>query len=94
MSFPGSHSLYHVDCDVGHLQRADLATVNALVRAHLNARRLGTTLCVVNASRDLSDLIALAGLAGVLLGRDGWEPEEREETLRVEERGEADDLPV
>jgi ABC-type transporter Mla MlaB component len=94
MSFPASHSLYHVDCDVGHLQRADIATVDALARAHLNARRLGTSLCIVNASRDLRDLIALAGLTGVLLGRDGREAEEREEALGVEERGEADDLPV
>ena len=94
MSFSGRHSLYHVDCDVGHLQRADLATVGALARAHLNARRLGTTLCVVNASQNLREVIALAGLDGVLLGRNGRKPEEREEALRVEERSEADDLPV
>ncbi len=94
MSFPGSHSLYHVDCHVGHLQRADLATVGALARAHINARHLGTTLCVVNASRDLRELIVLAGLDGVLLGRDGRQAEQGEEALRVEERGEADDLPV
>ena len=94
MSFSGSHSLYHVDCDVGHVQRADLATVGALARAHLNAHRLGTTLRVVNPSRELHELIAFAGLERLLLGRDGREPEEREEALRVEERGEADDLPV
>ena len=94
MSFSGLNSLYHVDCDVGHLQRADIRTVDALARAHLNARRLGTTLCIVNASRDLRDRIAIAGLDRVLLGRDGRKPEQREEALRVEERGEADDLPA
>jgi ABC-type transporter Mla MlaB component len=94
MSFPAGRSLYHVDCDAGHLRRADLATVAALARAHLNARRLGTTLRVVNPSSELRALIVFVGLDDVLLGRDRREAEEREEALRVEERGEADDLPV
>ena len=94
MSFPASHSLYHVDCDVGHLRRADLATVNALARAQLNARRFGTTLRLLNATPELHDLIVFAGLGDVLFGRDEWEAEEREQALGVEEGGEADDLPV
>jgi len=80
-----------VDCDVGHVPRADLATVGALARAALNARRQGERLRVVNASPGLHSLIELAGLGGALLGRGQGEAEEREEALRVEERGEARD---
>ena len=92
MSFGRLHSLYHVDCDVGHCC-ADLATAAALARAHVNARRLGARLCVVNASPELQELIAFVGLADVLLGRGQGQVEEREEPLGVEERGEADDPP-
>jgi hypothetical protein len=94
MSFGGHHSLYHVDCDVGHLAGADIGTVGALARASVNARRTGERLRVVNASPKLHELITFAGLDGVLLGRDGREPEQREEPVGVEERGEADDLTV
>jgi hypothetical protein len=83
-----------VDCDVGHLACAHLGTVNALARASLNARRQGETVCVVNASEELQELIAFAGLDGVLFGRDERQAEEREEALRVEKRREADDLSV
>ena len=94
MSFGGQDSLYHVDCDVGHLARADLGTVNALARASLHAGRQGVRLRVVNASAELQELVAFAGLDGVLFGRDQRQAEEREEPLGVEKRGEADDLPV
>src|SRR5439155_26480642 len=79
MSFACPNSLYHVDCDVGHLRCADFARVNALARASLNARRQGVCLRVVNASSELQELIAFAGLDGVLLGRNGPQPEQREE---------------
>jgi hypothetical protein len=75
---------------VGHCC-ADLATVNALARAHVNGRRLGDRLQVVNASPELRELIALLGLADALLGRGQWQAEEGEEPLGVEEGGEADD---
>jgi hypothetical protein len=90
MSFGRQHSLYHVDCDVGHCC-ADLATASALARAHMNARRLGARLHVVNASPQLQELIAFVGLAGVLLGRGQGQVEEGEEPLGVEESSEADD---
>jgi STAS domain-containing protein len=80
-----------VDCDVGHVRRADLETVSALARAHVNARRLGTQLRVVNASPELQELIAFAGLADALLGRGRRQAEERKEPIGVEERGEPDD---
>jgi len=94
MSFSGDHSLYHVDCDVGHLAGADIGTVGALARASVNARRAGERLRVVNASPKLHELMTFAGLDDVLLGRDGREPEQREEPLGVEEGREADDLTV
>jgi hypothetical protein len=90
MSFGRRNSLYHVDCDVGHCC-PDLATADALARAHLHARRLGARLHVVNASPELQVLIALVGLADVLLGRGQGQAEEREEPFGVEERGEPDD---
>ena len=94
MSFACPNSLYHVDCDVGHLACADLGMLGALARASLNARRQGARLRVVNASRELQELIELVGLDDVLLGRRERQPEEREEALGVEERGEADDATV
>ena len=93
MSFLRQHSLYHVDCDVGDC-RADLATANALARAHVNARRLGACLHVVNASPELQELIAFVGLGDALLGRRQRQAEEGKEPFGVEERREADDPPV
>jgi hypothetical protein len=90
MSFGRAHSLYHVDCDVGHCC-ADLATASALARAHVNARRRGDRLHLINASPELQELIAFAGLADVLLGRGRGQAEEGEEPLRVEEGSESDD---
>jgi anti-anti-sigma regulatory factor len=83
-----------VDCDVAHVGRADLATVGALARASVNARRMGARLRVVNASPELRELIGFAGLEDVLLGRRQRQTEEREEPLGVQERGEADDPSV
>ena len=83
-----------MDCDVSHVRRADVATVNALARAALNARRAGACLRVVNASPELEQLITFVGLAGVLLRRLEWEAEQREEPVGVEERVEPDDPAV
>jgi hypothetical protein len=91
MSFDGEHSLYHVECDAGHLDGADIGTVGALARASVNVRRAGGRLLVVNASPKLHELIAFAGLDGVLCRRDGRQTEEREEPFGVEECGEPDD---
>ena len=91
MSLAATQSLYSVDCDAGHVRRSDLATVGALARARVNARRGGRSLRVVNASPALRELVELAGLADLLLGRDGREAEEREQPVGVEERREADD---
>jgi hypothetical protein len=54
-----------IDWDVADLP-ADVATVETLARFQLAARRLGYTLRLRNATAELSDLIALLGLRGVL----------------------------
>jgi anti-anti-sigma regulatory factor len=83
-----------VDCDVAHVRCADLATVGALARAYVNARRLGGRLRIVNTTPELEELLGFAGLDAVLLGRKGRQPEQREEAVRVEERRVPDDPPV
>jgi hypothetical protein len=93
MSFLRHHSLYHVDCDVGDCC-ADLATASALARAHVHARRAGSDLRLVNVSTELSELLDFVGLRDVLLRRCERQPEEREETLGVEERSEPGNPPV
>jgi anti-anti-sigma regulatory factor len=94
MSFGGKHSLYHVECDVGHVPCAGIATVGVLARASLAAHRRGERLRFVNASDELRQLIELAGLDAVLLGRSRGQPEEREQALGVQEGREPDDPAV
>jgi hypothetical protein len=77
-------------CDVGALP-PDLASVGALARLQLGARRLALELELVNVSQELRELLELTGLAGVLGLEAGRQPEEREERLGVEEKGELDD---
>ena len=69
-----------VSCDVGHFEQPDAVLVDALARFQLTARRLGARLELARASRSLRLLLALVGL-----GQLGWEPEEREDPLGVEE---------
>ena len=57
-------------CDVSGLDRADLGTVGALARVALRLRREGTELRLRGASMELRNLIALAGLAGILACHD------------------------
>jgi hypothetical protein len=76
----------------------DAVSVNALMRLQYTARRLGCSLRVMHASRELALLLAFCGLAEVARLGSGletqWEPEEREQPLRVQERVDGDDLPV
>lgn len=55
-----------VVCDAGGLAAADLATVHALARLHLTARRLGGRVRVRSASQELHELLAVVGLCEVL----------------------------
>ncbi len=81
------------DCDVGALPSSAL-TVDVLARLELAARRRGRRIRLHNASRELEELVAFMGLAGVLRWASvepGWQPEKREEPLGVEKRVQADD---
>ena len=80
-------------CDVGALA-PDALAVDVLARLQLAARRLGHDIRVRNASSELRDLLVFAGLRDVLRVEPGWEPEEREQPLGVEEEGELDDPPA
>jgi len=77
-------------CQVGALE-ADAATLDLLARLQLAARRLGIEVRLLDASSELRELIAFAGLAYVLRVEVEREPEQREEPLGVEEEGELDD---
>jgi ABC-type transporter Mla MlaB component len=54
-----------LDCDVRHA-RADAVTLEALARLQLAASRRGIRLRLRHPSRELLDLVELAGLADVL----------------------------
>jgi anti-anti-sigma regulatory factor len=87
-------------CDVRWLSAPDCATVDALARLQLTARRRGQRICLRNASRELVELLALAGLCGVLPDESGSgvqvgrKVEEREEPGRVQEKRDARDSTV
>ena len=49
-------------CDVGDLTDPDLATIDGLARLQLTARRLGGSIRLCNARRELIELLELAGL--------------------------------
>lgn len=55
-----------VALDVGHLERADLATIDALARIALEVRRGDGRVQLRGACPELSELIELAGLRRVL----------------------------
>jgi ABC-type transporter Mla MlaB component len=74
-----------LECDVAGVTTPDLATVEALARVELTARRLGTDIRLRGASVELLELLALCGLPiGLVLEAEG-QAEEREEARRVEE---------
>ncbi|MFE9563415.1 STAS domain-containing protein [Streptomyces sp. NPDC006487] len=78
-----------VVCDVGAVAAPTLATVQALARAALTARRLGIPFRVTGATPALRALLHLVGLVELL-----GEPEEREPPGGVQEGIEPGDLPV
>ena len=79
-----------LSCDVRSL-RADVAAIDALARLQLAARQAGFELRLVHASAELTCLIDLTGLAGVLRVEPGRQPEEREQGRGVEEEAQLDD---
>jgi ABC-type transporter Mla MlaB component len=87
-------------CDLAELSRADMGTVDALARLALRARRMGCLVSLRDASPELRELLALAGLCEILPCSQGsrlevvGQPEQREEPLRVEEERDAGDPAV
>jgi hypothetical protein len=94
MSFSLESRLFYtmatIVCDLRAVT-PNAGSLDALARLQLNARRLGLELSLRNASSELLELIAFAGLDEVLRVEDEGQPEEREERLRVEEERELDD---
>ena len=84
-------------CDLARLADADMATVDALARLALRARRMGCAVTLRDPSTELLELVGLAGLGEVLpcAPVSGLEvvgqPEEREVALGVEEEGDSGD---
>jgi hypothetical protein len=72
----------------------DLATIEALARLQLAARRLGLELRLREVPEELRELIAFVGLSGVLDVEPRRQPEEREQRLGVEEEGELVEPPA
>jgi hypothetical protein len=79
-----------IDCDVRALP-PDIASLAALARVQLEARREGFDVHFRHASPQLQALLAFAGLAGVLRVETGRQAEEREQDGGVEEEGHLDD---
>ncbi len=82
---------------MGGVTDPDLATVDALARLQLAARRLGRSIRLRHASRELRELLSLAGLSDVLpcgaelLVETERQAEEREEARGVQEERDATD---
>ena len=76
------------------MSTASLAAVEALARFQLAARRKGLDLRLHGVSRELRDLIELAGLTQVLGLEPRRQPEEREQRVGVEEESELGDAIV
>jgi ABC-type transporter Mla MlaB component len=87
-----------VICDVAALVEPDAATVDALARLQLTARRLGCKVLLRHACGELQQLLAFAGLSDVLpmvlRVETSRQTEEREQPGRVEEEADPGDLTV
>ncbi len=80
-----------VVCDVGGILDPDVATVDALARVQLTARRMGRRIRLLHACWELTDLVDLMGLAGVVRTELALpleaqrQAEQREQRVGVEE---------
>jgi anti-anti-sigma regulatory factor len=77
--------------DVDSLRSVDAATVGTLALLRLVAREGGLDLRLARARPELCALIEFLGLGRALPVEPGRQPEEREETLGVEEERELGD---
>ena len=82
-----------VICDLADVVRPDVATVGALARLRLTARRHGWTLVVNGAEPRLLELVNLLGLDEAL-PQVGRQPEQREQAGGVEKVVDGRDPPV
>ena len=86
-----------VICDVGAVTDPDAATLDALARVQLTARRLGRRILLRGACQELRDLLSFAGLTDVvpcaprLALEPGGQAEHGKEAGRVEEERDPDD---
>ena len=78
-------------CDPGVGASPSAATVEALARLCLVARRHGLAFQVLHPCDALRDLLALTGLDEVLLLETDGEPEQGEQRRGVQEEGDAGD---
>jgi ABC-type transporter Mla MlaB component len=81
-------------CDLGAAVRPDAVALEVLARVQLIVRRRGRRVRLLHASGELLELLAFAGLDGVLRVESEGQAEQREEPLRVEEEAELDDTPL
>jgi STAS domain len=77
-------------CDVG-CTAPDAATVDALARLQLNARRVGQEVRLSHVSNELQELLDFVGLGEVLRVEPFGQAKEREEGVGIEEERELDD---
>ena len=63
-----------VMCDVEAVTSPDAATIDALARLHLTARRAGCRMVLIHAGQELRLLAGLFGLADVLAARPAVTP--------------------
>ncbi|WAL97492.1 STAS domain-containing protein [Streptomyces sp. Je 1-369] len=90
---PGGGGAGDVVCDVGAVTTADFATVDAIARLHLAARRAGGRIRLRNPAPALLALLGLVGLVellGLVVEMEGH-AEQREPPGRVQEAVEAGD---
>jgi ABC-type transporter Mla MlaB component len=80
-------------CDVRTLA-ANAATVDALARIQLAAKRMGRQVVLRHVGDDLRDLLAFSGLSCALRIEPWGQAEEREERLGLEEERELGDPPA
>jgi hypothetical protein len=90
MTLPGPRTILY---DVSALD-PDAATIDALARLQLGSRRAGLELRLRDASGELQKLLAFVGLDEVLRLEAGWQPEQREQRVGVEEERELGDPPA
>lgn len=78
---------------MGAVPAPDLGTIDALCRLRVSVAHMGYVLCLRDATSRLEELLTLCGLEDSF-AVDQREPEQREETLGVEEEVEPGDAAI